>query len=737
MVGAGEERSRMPPLRSIAGVVIVILAVLVAAAIAYRQPIAEYLLMRQLSNLGLDRATFADLRLNAGLLELEDLSVSSGDGLDIAQIEAHFSTRGLLASRLDDLQISGVRLRGTLDEAGVSFGPLDRLFEEDAASADPSGPAVLPASSIGIEDAELELATAEGPLRAGLELRAVEVAPGRLEAEAELQVDHARADLGARLSATGSPRSLTGELQLEASTAGEFGSDTSASAISLTATAAFSFEDGDIAIQPEGCAELRIEGLSVGSVLTLSEPLDLCVRSRSESGIRISKEGDIETDLGVSPAGFAADLQLGGELQRVSGELPMLRMRASRRDDAFEASLETEAGHLEFAKQAVGIRDINLEANVSDRATIPKGRLQIGEIFDSQRNARFQNLALNAQFEPRDDGVGFEMELAGPNRDLVIEIGGVHQLAEAAGRASLHVHAIEFSPGQLQPSNLFPILSDLLTEVSGSIEMKGSAEWNADRMWGTVRVDLNDVSYTNESVTFEGLSATVELNETGATLQDHTISIDRLDVGLELTEGSIHYRVKPGWNVEIESTSWKFAGGNLTTVGKIDSRAEIRESSIHVENVDLAEFIKLVNLEGLSGSGRLEGEIPIAHAGGEIEIRNAVLRSKGDAGVIRYRPDPGTANIAAADDHFATTLKVLENFHYDRLEMAINGPALGEVAIEIHLAGANPDYKGGHPVNFNLSLDSRLSDLLRTGIRIYRLPEEIEKRLGALAEGAD
>jgi hypothetical protein len=736
MAGASEERSRKPTLRSIAAVVIILLAGLVGTAIVYRQSIAETLLMRQLHSLGLDQAAFSVSRFDAGLLELENLSIGNGDGLEIAQIEAHFSTRGLFASRLDALQISGVRLRGTLDEAGLSFGSLDRLFEESTTSANTSGPAVLPASGIEIEDALLEIATAEGPLRANLELRAVEVAPGQLEAEAELQVDHALAGLGARLSAMGSPDALTGELELEASAAGEFGSDISASAISLAAKAAFSFEEGGIAIQPEGCAELRIEGLSVGSALTLSTPLDLCLRSRSESSIRISKDGAIETDLEVAPAGFAADLQIGREPQRVSGELPTLRISASRRDDGFEASLETEAGRLEFAKQAVGLRDISLEANVSDRAAFSIGSLRIGEIFDTQQVARFQNLALNAQFEPHEDGVGFEMELASPNRELVIESSGTHALADATGRARFHVHAIEFSPGQLQPSTLFPALSDLLTEASGSIEMKGVVEWGADGMRGAAEVAVTDVSATSELATVEHLNATIELNETGATPLNQTISVGRLNVGLELTEGLIRYRVKPGWNVEIESTSWKFAGGELTTVGKIDPRAENRKSSIHVENVDLAEFIKLVNLEGLSGSGKLEGEFPIVLGGGEIEIRNAVLRSNGEAGVIRYRPDPGTANIAAADDQFATTLKVLENFHYERLEIEINGPALGEVAIQIHLAGVNPDYKDGYPVDFNLSVDSRLSDLLRTGIRIYRLPEEIEKRLGIFAERA-
>jgi hypothetical protein len=78
----------------------------------------------------------------------------------------------------------------------------------------------------------------------------------------------------------------------------------------------------------------------------------------------------------------------------------------------------------------------------------------------------------------------------------------------------------------------------------------------------------------------------------------------------------------------------------------------------------------------------------------------------------------------------------LENFHYERLAIEINGSATQTVVIQIHLAGANPDYQGGHPIEFNLSVDARLSDLLRTGMRIYRMPEKIEKRLKAFTERA-
>jgi hypothetical protein len=746
MVGVGEKRSKEPTRRPIATgktiaigmtvavVVIALLAGLAAIAIAYRQSIAETLLMRQLRNLGLDRVEFAIHRFDAGVLELGGLRIGNGDGLAVEQIKAQFSLRGLFASRLDALQISGVRLRGTLDEAGLSFGSLDPLFEESPASADPGGPTALPTAGIEIRDAELELTTADGPLRASLELRAFEIAPGRLEVDAEIQVDHALVDLGVRLSATGSSNSLAGELSLEANAAGAFGPTTSASAISLTAKTAFTFEEGDIAIQPEGCAEIQIEGLAVESVLTLAKPLVLCLRSRSESGIRISKEGAIETDLELAPADFAADLQIGGEPQRVSGELPRFRLRTSSRGDQFDASLEAEAGRLEFAQLGIGVRKIALEASLSHPATFPKGQLRIGEIFDSQTKARFPNLAMNARFEPRDDGIDFKAELTNPNRDLVVDIDGTQRLSDATGRADLHLHAIDFDPDQLQPSALFPVLADLLTDASGSIEVKGAVEWNADGTRGTVEVAVGDLSATSTMATVEHLNAIIELNETGATLPDQILSVGRLDFGLELTDGVIRYKLEPGGSVSIKETSWKFAGGELTTAGEFDLRSENQQTSLLVKNVDLTELIELVDLEGLSGSGTLEGELPIILADGEIEIRGGVLRSSGEAGVIQYRPDSGTANIGAANDQFATAMTVLKNFHYERLEIEINGSVKESVVIQIHFAGVNPDYQSGHPIEFNLSVDARLSDLLRTGMRVYRIPQKIEERLRTFAE---
>ena len=737
MVGDGGGRSKQRTLRRIAAIAIVLLAALVATAITYRLSIAEILLMRQLRNLGLDEATFTTRRFDAALLEIENFSTGSGDGLEIARIEARFSTRGLIASRLDALRISGVRLRGTLDETGLSFGALDPLLEGNAASADSSGPAALPASGIEIEDALLEIATADGPLHASLDLQVVEIARGKLEVRAKFRGEHEFASIDARLLATGSPSSLTGKLEFEAHAAGEFRANISTGEARMAVKSAFSFEGGDIAIRPEGCAEIHIDGRLVEETSTPSQPFDLCLRFQSESGIRISKEGDIEMALEFSPAEFAADLRIGGEPLLVSGVLPTLRMRASRRDGEFEASLETEGGQLEFAQQAVGVRDIKFKGTIVANGTVaPRGHLRIEEIFDNQQVARFPKLTLNTRFEFLDGSIGFTNEFSNLGRELVIEINGTHNLSNSAGRAELHLHAIDFDPGQLQPATLFPFLADLLTEASGSVDLVGSIGWNADGMHGKAEVGIKDISATAAWATFTHMNGVIELDATGATLPNQTLSIDRVNFGLELTDGLIQIRMKSLEITTIESASWKFAGGELTTVGEFDPRSENWETSLLIKDVDLAQLLELVDLKGLSGSGTLEGELPIVFAGNEIEIRSAVLGSSGEAGVIRFRPDAGTARIAAADEQFATTLSVLENFHYDRIVLEINGPALGEVEIRIRLVGRNPDHEDGYPVDFTLSVKSRLSDLLQSEMRVYQIPLEIEKRLKAYAERA-
>ena len=85
---------------------------------------------------------------------MRDLRIGREGDLVVERIDARYSLSSLRAGRLDELSVRGVRLRGTLDEGGVSFGALDPLL---ANGADGGGGATtggaLPAANIAIEDA--------------------------------------------------------------------------------------------------------------------------------------------------------------------------------------------------------------------------------------------------------------------------------------------------------------------------------------------------------------------------------------------------------------------------------------------------------------------------------------------------------------------------------------------------------------------------------------------------------
>jgi hypothetical protein len=49
--------------------------------------------------------------------------------------------------------------------------------------------------------------------------------------------------------------------------------------------------------------------------------------------------------------------------------------------------------------------------------------------------------------------------------------------------------------------------------------------------------------------------------------------------------------------------------------------------------------------------------------------------------------------------------------------------------VSVRLKGANPDYRDGYPVDFNLSLEARLPELLRMEGFVYQIPDAIEARL--------
>jgi hypothetical protein len=213
--------------------------------------------------------------------------------------------------------------------------------------------------------------------------------------------------------------------------------------------------------------------------------------------------------------------------------------------------------------------------------------------------------------------------------------------------------------------------------------------------------------------------------------------MQRVDFGLELDNGLVRYGLNPDGTIDIERAEWEFAGGRIHTAGRFDPMAEEQELLLEVEDVDLAQLLALVPLEGLSGEGRIGGRLPLVRRGDVLEIRDGSLRGDAAGGWLRYAAVGGIAGLASSQRGFLVTLSAFENLRWESLELGMNGDTQGIIEIRLHVRGRNPEYQSGRPVEFNLNVESRLADLLRREAASYRIPAEIEKRLAEITTGDD
>jgi hypothetical protein len=661
------------------------LAALALAALALllaRRPLAERWLLAELRRRGVPEATLSVARLGPGMLELRDVVIGRSADLAIDLVEARVTRESLLAGRLAALRLVGVRARGVWGEAGLTFGALDALAGGGGA------PLALPAASLVLEAGELALETPRGALVATFAGSASEGAGGRIDGRAELAAHHPLFAAQAKLDAAGSPEDLAGALVLDLAV------------------------DGAVAA-----------GLDVAET-RLSTRAELRVRG-----------GALELDAALPAFPFRASLRrAGGEPLLVRGEAPALRIRGSGPPDPgrFALRVEGEGGRLEARELAVEVRDLAVTLDLARLGALPAGRVAAGRILDLARPERFAPLRLAGELRAEDGALGFDLVL-GDGASLAVEAKGRHDPRSGAGRARVRLAPLAFEAGGPQPGALLPVLADRIHDASGALEAVGDFSWREGAVQGALDVALRDLSVSTELADVERANAAFRVAWPLSTPPGQLLAFARLDCGLELGDGLVEFELRPDGSLAIDSAEFAFAGGRITTQGEFEPGAEERSLILTVEDLDLAALFALVPLEGLSGQGTLSGEIPVAVRGDSVEIQGAFLSASEEGGWIRYRPGPSAAGLAATPG-MDVALRALRDLAYEKLEIRVDGDALGPVVATASLRGSNPELEAGRPVEFNLNVEGELGDLVGAGLASYQIPEEIERRLAEFAE---
>lgn len=314
---------------------------------------------------------------------------------------------------------------------------------------------------------------------------------------------------------------------------------------------------------------------------------------------------------------------------------------------------------------------------------------------------------------------------------LSIAVEGRHDLARSSGTGKLRVSPIEFAPNVRQPEDLAPFLAGVAEDVSGTVALAGDIAWGPDGVTSDLELLLRDVSATTSVATIERLNGVIAVDGLlpFSTPPGQQVAVAAIDAGLPLTNGLLTFRIAPGPRLEIAEGELHLAGGtvNLEPL-TYDPRAGSNPAVLTVRGVDLGQLLALAQLEGLTGTGRLSGRIPVRLVPGDLVIEGGTLEAEGP-GTLSYAPLVPPAALQGQHEAVSLALSALTDFRYEQLRLSVDRQAGGEMTVGMHIRGSNPDFYDGYPVEFNLNLSGALDRVLRQSLAGYRIPEAIEQQL--------
>ena len=716
-----KDRSAPAPRRTLARRVAILalgLALLCAGLWLGRRP-----LVAGLAGAVLARAGFPDVALTVvevGLDGIELRDVRARDSaLEIASLEARWSPA---QRRIDALHARGIRLRADLRGAGGAPSEPGRL----AALA-----LALP-RNVRIEDAQLALDSDFGPFALALQAD-VRESEGALRGTAEVSLTREASRARLTLALQGTHESFEGSLALDGESAGF---PELPLALALSGKAQLRWRERVLELYTPECVELRVARGAAGSV-RVAAPFVACAGAIQTPAVRVEL-ADAER------VRWRAELPLRAprlELAFGAGDAPVA---VSLREPQLDLKLETpaEGGAPGLTLEAAGARAES--AALALRADVWKvsARLSADGALESTLDARVLRdlrtpanltpLALRGTLARTQAGAALALrfELASAGRRIRIDGEGALDPEMGRARAQLTLQPLKIGPGAAPLRDLSPALGRLLGGATGRVEAKADVSIDAQGPRVEVDLALRDASFETRAARFSGVNGRILLQGPSpwSTPPDQLVSAALTDIGLPLTDGLLRFQLRPGAALNVASATWRMFGGELRIQGPFDFGAERRTLVLEVRGLDLAEIARAAELKGLSGTGTLDGKIPIRFADESVFFEAADLHSTGEGGTIQYRPEQGAHSLGSRPG-IVLALRALEDFRYQELRITLDGDASAPVNTGLYIRGSNPQLERGRPVEFNVNVNAPISALLRSSLAGYRLPEAIDRNL--------
>ena len=414
----------------------------------------------------------------------------------------------------------------------------------------------------------------------------------------------------------------------------------------------------------------------------------------------------------VEPGAF--DLTVGE--QSLAGEAPRIPLTVDYDQATERLSVEFELKDgVITAPDVAEMRNLEAKGALNLDGGMVQANLALDRlhVLDPATPSRFAPLKVTGALALTGDDATFNARAFDYADHALGYVEGVHNLANGEGRASYNSGGLIFAPRGLQPQNLAPLLKSYVQNVQGTVEASAEASWAGEDVKASARAGLYGLNVDSAIGPISGVNGDIAFTDVFGPKTDgvQSLSIGSVDVGIILEGGEIEYEITPEGGVHIARAEWPWAGGQL---GVFDARASLVDGRVdlpfEVRNIYLEPAFELLNIQGLSGEGVIAGEFPVVIEGDRVRIENGYLGTE-QPGVIRYSGPLSDAAVAAAPD--AIVFEALQDFHYDRMSVKLDGYLDEDVYVDVNLVGNNPLVYYGHEIDLNINVEAPLTGLLR------------------------
>ncbi len=656
-------------------------AIALGIAVAQRTALAERLAVRALAARGVP-ASLSVARLDLDGAEIAQLALGEANAPDLAieRVALAWSWDGLRARRLDRVDVRGVRARARVDESGLHLGALDALLASEGAAA---GPLALPFAEAHLQDARAEIDSQQGRLAL------------HAEGDARPEGDIVRATF------TLHGESAQGALDFGGGATVGLASQEVAGAGALRGVTPWGTVDGHARVLGTFAAP-RVEFAGEAT----PDPAALPLRASAPIALKGTATRDASGALAVEASLAASELEIS-DLARATD----VSVDAQLSGGAAETRIAIRAATL---PELAALSGIALDARYADGAL--RADVRVAKLVEASQPPLIAPLGLDAQLSgsARSPGDGFVFALE----------GHVEPLAQ---RAELRIRVAEtdLAPKARQPAQVFPWLAGLVERAKGHVGLEARAVYENGALSASAVLAFRDVDLRSEYATLRRLNGLVTVigPEPLITPPAQTLWIAQIEGALPLANGTIGFELQRDGMLRVERAEWSLAGGKLILSGSFPLEGDERVLVLQAEGLSVEQILAALDFEGLSGTGSLDGVIPVHQRGREMLVAAGELRA-GEPGVIRFTGGAGA--IAQRQPQLATVVGALEDLHYEELTLTLSGDVADRMAVRVHVRGRNPNFQKGRPVVLNVNVDAPVGSLLKAGLVVSSVPEEIE-----------